>query len=128
MDLPLLANRPAPPSNSLRELFTASARFWELRRIAYNFLLSLVAVVWVVATWPHFRPVFAMVPLLQFAGLALLANVCYSSAYLLEFSLQVSPLQNSLPRLRRGLWMLGTLLALILENYWISDEIYPFIH
>jgi len=128
MDLPLLANRPAPPSNSLRELFAASARFWELRRIAYNFLLSLVAVVWVVATWPHFRPVFAMVPLLQFAGLALLANVCYSSAYLLEFSLQVSPLQNSLPRLRRGLWMLGTLLALILENYWISDEIYPFIH
>jgi len=128
MDLPLLANRPAPPSNSLRELFAASARFWELRRIAYNFLLSLVAVVWVVATWPHFRPGFAMVPLLQFAGLALLANVCYSSAYLLEFSLQVSPLQNSLPRLRRGLWMLGTLLALILENYWISDEIYPFIH
>jgi hypothetical protein len=27
-----------------------------------------------------------------------------------------------------GLWLVGTLLAIVFENYWIADEIYPFVN
>jgi hypothetical protein len=30
-------------------------------------------------------------------------------------------------RLRSSIWVLGTVLAVLLENYWIADEIYPFV-
>src|SRR5690348_4094063 len=33
-----------------------AARFWEPRRLLYNFLLTGVVLIWVVKTWPHFRP------------------------------------------------------------------------
>jgi hypothetical protein len=29
---------------------------------------------------------------------------------------------------RWGLWILGTLFAFVLANYWIADEIYPDFH
>jgi hypothetical protein len=29
---------------------------------------------------------------------------------------------------RRQLWVLGMLLAFLLTNYWIADEIYPFVN
>jgi hypothetical protein len=56
--------------------------------------------------------------------LALLANLCYSTAYLADIALHQLP-AAALRRARQALWLLGTLLALLIENYWIADEIYP---
>jgi hypothetical protein len=41
--------------------------------------------------------------------------------------MQWSALGNLWRRLRWALWLAGMLLAILLANYWISDEIYPFI-
>jgi len=30
-------------------------------------------------------------------------------------------------RQRWAIWVVGTLLAILFENYWIADEIYPFV-
>jgi uncharacterized MAPEG superfamily protein len=59
--------------------------------------------------------------------LAVLANACYSIAYLLDIPLQRSLTAAALLRLRWTLWVLGMLFAILLENYWIADEIYPFV-
>jgi hypothetical protein len=114
-------------SVSLRRGLAKACRFWAPRRIHYNLLLLLVAATWVVATWPHFRPAFALVPMLQFAGLALLANVCYSAAYLVDLLIQLSVSSARWAAARGALWVAGMLLAILLENYWIGDEIYPFV-
>lgn len=110
-----------------RGLFADAIRFWEPRRLVYNFVLMAVVIVWLVATWPHFRVALTLSSLLLLAILALIANVCYCAAYLVDI-----PMQRSFPnivsrRLRWGLWSLGTLFAIVLANYWIADEIYPFV-
>lgn len=93
----------------------------------YNLVLSVVASTWVLATWPHFRPMPIPSSLLLLAALAFLANICYSAAYLLELPLLHTPLQAFWIRWRWSVWLLGTLLAVLFEDYWISDEIYPFV-
>jgi hypothetical protein len=115
------------PSDPFRALFADAIRFWEPRRLVYNFLLAAVVVVWLVTTWPHFRPALTLLSLLLLAVLALLANVCYCAAYFVDIPMQRSSLSAVWRRQRWGLWLLGTLLAIVLANYWIVDEIYPFV-
>jgi hypothetical protein len=92
-----------------------------------------VAVAWAVLTWPHFRSVRLLgIPpgethsvLLLLIILAFLANVCYCAAYFVDI-----PLQLTFATWRKNRWALllaGILFAMLVENYWIADEIYPFV-
>lgn len=119
---------PDPQSPSFREYFANAARFWETRRIFYNLILFLVCVIWVVASWPHFRPAMQWFNLLRMAVLALLANLCYSAAYFVDLPVAASTAYSSWVRWRWVLWLVGTLFAVLLANYWIADEIYPDVH
>ena len=107
-----------------RGSFREAAQYWERRRLVYNAFLFAIFAGWVVFTWPHFRPMFAPLPVFQLSVLALLANVCYSAAYLIDFAFQGSATKAIW---RSGLWIAGTVFAIILENYWIADEIYPYV-
>jgi hypothetical protein len=114
-------------SGSLGASLADAIRFWEPGRLIYNLVLGMVTIEWVVATWPHFRPTFTLSSLLCFAVLALLANVCYCAAYLVDIPLRRSAWSAIWSRRCWVLWLMGTLLAVVLTNYWISDEIYPFV-
>lgn len=116
-----------PPTGPSPGRLTDAFRFWELRRIFYNLALAAVVLIWLVASWPHFRPAFTLTSLLQLAVLALLANACYCLAYLVDLPMQHSSFRSLWHRRRWALWVVGTLLAILFENYWIADEIYPFI-
>ena len=102
-----------------------AARYWEPRRLLYNAVLAAVFVSWVVWTWPHFRGAFTMEHVLALAVLAVLANLCYCAAYLVEIPLAASAMKAVWARRRWVLWMAGMVIAFVLENYWIADEIYP---
>lgn len=115
------------PSGLSRELLTDAVRYWEPRRIVYNLVLAAVVLAWIVFSWPHFRPALTLSSLLLLAFLALLANACYCAAYLVDIPMQGSPLSIIWKRRRWGLWLIGTLFAILLANYWIVDEIYPFV-
>lgn len=108
--------------------FRQAVRFWEPKRLWYNAEQFIVVVLWVGFTWPHFRPAFTLDALGKMLVLGLLANVCYSAAYVAEFLLQAVASDGATRRVRWGLWALGMLFALLLENYWIADEIYPDVH
>ena len=112
-------------NGNFRELLSSSARFWEPRRILYNLILLGVCIVWVIASWPHFRPALHLATLLPMAVLALLANFCYSAAYLVDITLLNSNFHAIWLSRRWILWLVGTLFAILLANYWIADEIYP---
>jgi hypothetical protein len=115
------------PFEPLRGLLADAIRFWEPRRLVYNLILAVVVVIWIVASWPHFRPAFTLHSLLLLSILALLANVCYCAAYLVDIPMQGLSVGTALKRQRWGLWVIGTLFAILFENYWIVDEIYPFV-
>ena len=104
-----------------------AVKFWEPRRLLYNLLLLVVVVIWVVKTWPHFRPAMNLEALGIMTVLALLANLCYCAAYLAEILIQNSTTSTAWNRQRWAIWTVGTLLAILFENYWIADEIYPFV-
>ena len=127
----------APPAQSqgpgtsssvpFRGLLADAIRYWEPRRFVYNLVLAAVVLAWIVFSWPHFRPALTLSSLPPMVFLALVANVCYCAAYLVDISFQDSSLGAVWKRRRWGLWLLGTLLAILLANYWIADEIYPFV-
>ena len=75
-----------------------------------------------IKTWPHFQPAFALRSIPPLAVLAALANLCYCAVYVVELALQPSATWR---KWRWSLWAAGTLLALLIECYWILDEIYP---
>src|SRR5215467_11031510 len=107
--------------------FMAAVRFWEPRRLLYNLLLFGVVMIWLVKTWPHFRPAMTWEALGIMTVLALLANVCYCAAYLAEILIQNAAASTTWNRQRWAIWVVGTLFAIFFENYWIADEIYPYV-
>ncbi len=84
------------PSESWRASLLSAAHFWEPRRIVYNILLIAVVVIWFAATWPHFLRAMNLRAFFAFFVLGLLANVCYSAAYLIDIPMRRSSL--------RGVW------------------------
>ena len=111
----------SPPSGE-------AVRFWAPRRLWYNGALLVVVFLWLRLTWPHFRPALTLEALGKMLVLALLANVCYCAAYVVEAGIQAVSSDTARRRFRWASWILGVLLALLIENYWIADEIYPDIH
>jgi len=109
-----------PPPSPSRRAFGDAIRYWEPRRLAYNLVLTAVAVGWIMTTWPHFRDALTWPSLGKLLVLAGMANVCYCAAYLVDIPMQLS-------RFRFGLWLAGTLFAVLIANYWIADEIYPYV-
>jgi multisubunit Na+/H+ antiporter MnhE subunit len=113
--------------NRFREIFTDSIRYWEPRRIIYNGVLTIVTSAWLIVTWPHFRGSFTLQFLFLLVILASVANVCYCAAYFADICVQFSTFRADWRRWRWALWCSGTLFAILLANYWIADEIYPYV-
>src|SRR5258705_11844457 len=107
------------PVQSRQAILTDAIRFWERGRVAYNLVLTAIVLGWIVLTWPHFRLALGL-SLVEFLFvLAVLANVCYCAAYLADIPLQYSSFQDAWRRRRWVLWLIGTLFAAVITNYWI---------
>jgi hypothetical protein len=113
------------PESGFRANLADAAHFWEPRRLIYNLLLTAVALFWLIKTWPHFRPAPLPSSLFRLAVLALLANVCYCAAYLVDIPMQQATARAVWGKCRWLLFVLGSICAMLLESYWILDEIYP---
>lgn len=112
--------------NSLGPILSGAFGFWERGRIIYNAILLVVVFLWVVLSWPHFQPSLTLGSLLAMTALAVFANLCYSAAYLAEIGMRLAFPGVALRRFRWIIFVLGTLLAILLANYWIVDEIFPY--
>ena len=117
----------SPRATTLIDIFKDAVWYWERRRIVYNAILISVVIIWLVWTWPHFRSALTFQSLAILLVLAVLANLAYCAAYLVEIPLQYSALRQKWRRLCWGLWLLGMLFAVLVENYWIADEIYLYV-
>lgn len=110
-----------------REIFSDAIAYWEPRRIAYNLILAAIVIGWVAISWPHFRPAMKFESLVLLAVLAAWANICYCAAYFADVPMQFSLFRQRWLRWRWGLWACGMLFAALLANYWIADEIFPYV-
>lgn len=118
---------PSRGGSDWRDNLRDAVRYWESLRLLYNLILAAVCLAWLLLTWPHFRPALTLQSLFPITILAVLANLCYCAAYLPELLLQNSTYRTRWRGRRWAVWLAGMALALVLSNYWIADEIYPYV-
>lgn len=108
---------------TLKEVLTDALRYWEPRRIAYNAVLALIVLGSIARAWPSSRSIVSLPGLLFFFVLAVLANICYATVYMVDVPVQLSGFRDSWKKWRWLLWLVGTLFAGVLAFYWMGDEV-----
>ena len=110
---------------TFREILTDAIRYWEWRRIAYNGVLATVVIVQFAPEWRTFIQSFQWIGLLGLFVLAVLANVCYSTAYLVDLTVQYSALRPTWLRWRWMLWVIGTSFAAAWTWICLNGGVHP---
>jgi len=80
-------------------------RYWELRRLIFNVVLGLVVAGHFVSALPQSWRNLTLNTVLGLFFLAVLANVCYCTVYIVDVFVQFSGLQRA--------WAIGRIAALI---------------
>jgi hypothetical protein len=105
-----------PPRATLAEIVTDTIRYWEPRRILYNVVLGAIVVGYFVAYYPASREVVTLEACLGAFFLAVLANICYCAAYLVDIFAQISDFRGLWRRMRWVLLAIGIGFAAILTR------------
>jgi hypothetical protein len=100
-----------PPRPPLVEIVSSALAFWEPRRIFYNVVLAAIVVVRGAGRWSLLHDSVTFPTVLTFFILAVLANLCYSAAYIPDVFIQLSRYRQPWIRWRWGLWLVGTAFA-----------------
>ena len=102
----------------LREWTTDAIRYWEPRRVLYNLVLTGVVVTCFVIELPHSRAAVDTNSLLFLFLMAVLANVAYCAAYLVDIFAQMSGFRDLWQKYRWALFVVGLVFAGILTRFW----------
>ncbi len=108
----------SPPGRPpLGEIATDALRYWERRRLIYNAVLLLTVGGCFVAGLPVSRSHADLDLMLTFFVLAVLANVLYSMAYVVDGFVQLSALRGPWRRWRWVLFVIGTATAAVMARF-----------
>ena len=101
----------------MSEILTDAIRYWELRRIPYNAVLaSVVAAVFLIG-WPASVGHVSVNSAELIFVLAVLANVAYCAAYVVDVAAQWSSYRATWKRYRWVLFAIGLVFASILARF-----------
>jgi len=92
-------------------------RYWEPRRAIYNLALFGVVCVHFVVGWPASRAYLARDPLFVFFILAVLANIAYCAAYVVDLFVQFSGLRGAWGLRRWILLLVGTAFGAVVAHF-----------
>ena len=101
-----------------REYATNAIRYWEPRRIGYNLVLFAIVAAYFAAGLPASRHVLNLDLFLLLFVLAVLANVAYCAAYVVDVLAQASGFRERWLSLRWILYLLGTAFAGVITRFW----------
>ena len=91
-------------------------QYWERRRLIYNAVLSLIVVAGFALAWPRSLSWFSAPALPTLVQAAVLANVVYCAAYVVEWLLHLTPYREAWRRRRFLLFIAGVGLASFLTS------------
>ena len=80
---------------SLRDCATDASRFWEPRRVLYNLVLATIVGIYFGITYPISRTMLTLDFCLGLFLLAVVANVAYCAAYIVDIFAQCPAFANS---------------------------------
>ena len=115
-----------PVAFPVGSLVADALRYWEPRRIVYNALLALIVLGYFLAGWPATKSFLTLNGILWIFFLAVLANVCYCAAYVVDIFVQLSPLRSSWMRVRWLLFLVGLAFAAVIARFFSIATFLPY--
>jgi len=100
-----------------RDYATDAIKFWEPLRVAYNLVLTAVVVIYFVVSYPLSRAILSVDFCLGLFLLAVIANVAYCAAYIVDIFAQASGFRELWQRYRWLLFAIGTTFAAIVTRF-----------
>jgi hypothetical protein len=110
---------------TLRDYVTDAIKFWERGRILYNLALAGVVVLHFVAGFPGSKAVLSLDFALGLFLLAVVANIAYCAAYLVDVFAQASGFRELWQRYRWLLFAIGTTFAAIITHFIATGMFLP---
>ena len=104
-------------TSSIREYATEAIRYWEPRRVIYNVVLAVIVAFYFVAGLPGSKQVLTADSILVLFLLAVVANVAYCAAYLVDIFVQMSSFRELWRTGRWILFVVGLAFAAILTRF-----------
>ncbi|MBN1153691.1 hypothetical protein JXB12_02080 [candidate division KSB1 bacterium] len=105
----------------MKEIFSNAIRYWEKKRIFYNLGLLVIVIIYFIKHLPKSLDTITFDWMLIFFVLAVLANVCYSFAYIVDIYLQFSEFSESWKKRRWILFVIGLSLAAVITRFFAMD-------
>ena len=96
-----------------------SLRYWEPRRVVYNMALFAVVLGHMIAGRPGSPSRLTTNLLLVFFFMAVLANVCYCAAYIVDLFVQFSGLREFRTKGRTLVFVVGTAFAMVIAHFFV---------
>jgi hypothetical protein len=100
-----------------REYVTAAIRYWEPRRVVYNIVLAAVVGTYYVVAQPASKHALTTDTILVLFLLAVLANVAYCAAYLVDVFAQMSNFRELWMSARWIVFVVGVAFAAVLTRF-----------
>lgn len=101
----------------LREYVTDAIKFWEPWRILYNLALAAIVITYFAIGYPQSKFTLTVDFCLGLFMLAVIANVAYCAAYVVDIFAQASGFRELWQRYRKLLFVIGTLFAAIITRF-----------
>jgi len=108
-------------AEALRDWATDAIRYWEPRRLAYNIVLTAVVLIYFGLNYPKSLDVLSIDLALGVFLLAVLANVAYCAAYVVDIFAQASGFREGWRKRRWVLFGIGTLFAAVITRFFVMD-------
>jgi hypothetical protein len=105
----------------MRSALSDAVRFWEKKRIIYNIGLLLIVVGYFIHYMLQSAAVISFDSVLMLFILAVLANVVYSSAYIVDVFLQLTEFAAVWRKRRWILFIIGFIFAAIITRFIAMD-------
>ena len=99
------------------EVAASALRYWEPRRILYNLALTCVVLAHFITAWPASRAFVTWNVFFLLIILAVLANVCYCAAYVVDIFVQYSAIRAVWPRWRWMLLLVGMVFGAVIAHF-----------
>jgi hypothetical protein len=114
----LMEQYPLMETAALREWVTDAIRYWEPRRIIYNLVLTGVVLACFVVGLPLSKGMIGLNFTLVLFLMAVLANVAYCAAYVVDLFAQISGFRELWKKYRWLLFLVGLIFASIITRFW----------
>lgn len=105
-------------AQSFRDRLTDAIRFWEPLRVVYNLVLAGIVLTYFVIGYPATKTNLSVDGILFVFLLAVLANIAYCAAYVVDVFAQASGFREAWQKYRWILFTVGLLFAGIVTRFW----------